>query len=65
MFFAKAIENGVMSKLPHFIFNMKITVIALQDLLYQLDTSPEGVAGWLELQALFDENHNWKGIGGI
>ena len=59
MFFAKAIENGVMSKLPHFIFNMKITVIALQDLLYQLDTNPEGdsyVAGWLELRALFDGN---------
>ena len=48
-----------MSKLPHFIFNMKITVIALQDLLYQLDTNPEGdsyVAGWLELRALFDGN---------
>ena len=36
---------------------MKIGIVALQDLLYQLDTSPVGdnyVANWLKLRNLFN-----------
>ena len=45
---------------------MKIGIVALQDLLYQLDTSPVGeayVANWLELRTIFGDN--WKDVGGI
>ena len=51
---------------PHLLFNMKLTIITLQDLLYQLQVSPVGeayVANWLELRTIFGDN--WKDVGGI